>query len=108
MWYVVTEERKQFDHTTMDLHDCLVAVAALEAVQAQYAHHAIPEPSWLHGRLTMFERRIRDLNLDRQAHALAQINGQLALLQAPDEKRAELLKQKAALEAVVPPAAARP
>lgn len=92
------DDLRRYDVAALSMHECLMASARLQIEVAEYERHTVPLPAWMSERLTLLARRIRDLKADMQAHRVAQIRGQLAQLQTPDEKRSALLAELAILE----------
>ncbi len=95
----VCKERRTFDPVQMDLHDCILASAALRQLRTEYDLCGVNVPTWIRDREHVFSRRIRDLKADQQAHRVSQLRSQLAALQNPDERRAAIQKELGELEA---------
>ena len=92
------DDLRRYDVAALTIHECVLASAKLRTELAEYERQSVSIPEWMGERLTLLARRIRDLKADMQSHRVAQIRGQLAQLQTPDERRAALLTELAQLE----------
>jgi hypothetical protein len=91
----------QFQNFTADrlAMEELIALAAYgKMLRSEYQNREIAVPSWVTDQLSALDREILVRRRDELEKRRREINGQLATLETPAEKRERLLKEKEALD----------
>lgn len=97
MWY---HQLKTLDvYSLSTIEDCANYLAMSTLLTQTYDMLSLEKPKYLPEIQKALTRRIHDLDTDCRAYELSKIDAELALLQSPDEKRAQLLERKQTLEA---------
>lgn len=94
------DQFKTFNKDRLDL-DELVSIAAFgRALREEYAAQKVDEPEYVNNQLKTVNREIQDRVADQRETRKKNLKAQLQGLKTKEEKRVELEKELAELEAV--------
>ncbi len=88
------DQFQNFDINRSSLEE-LVALAQFgRALRAEYEALKLDEPEWVGVQLNTLRREINVRSQDAREARIREIDSRLAALKTPDEKKAELLKER--------------
>ena|SRR5215813_9540589 len=94
----VLDQLRNFSADRLDI-DELVALAAFgRTLRSEYETHQLEEPEWLDVQLKSLRREIHTRNADKLEARRREIGARLESLKTPAQKKAELLKEKQAID----------
>ena len=89
---------KNFVADRLDVDELIALAAFGRQLRNEYETHQLDEPDWLDAQLKTLRREIQVRNSDKLEARRREINARLESLKTPAQKKAELLKEKAAIE----------
>lgn len=89
---------RNFNVDRLDIHELISLAAFGRALRDEYEHHQIEEPNWVDAQLKSLRREISSRNADRLESRRREVSARLESLKTPAQKKAELLKELAALD----------
>lgn len=93
------EKLKSFDADRVDMDEMITLSAAARIVVAEYESNKVPVPEWLVDGRTSLTRAIDSRRKDSVAKSLKEKKARREALRSSEEKKADLDKDIAALEA---------
>lgn len=94
-------ELRTTKYTASDLEELLALDTFAHALRARYEARQVPEPDWLNGRIVELGSEIRVRTNDAVQKRIRELKAQQQSLMTPEQKRAAVAAELAALEATV-------
>ena len=92
------EQFRNFNVDGLDI-DELVALSLFgRQLRTEYEAHQLEEPDWVDIQLKSLRREIHARNADRLESRRVEINARLDSLKTPGQKKAELIKEREAID----------
>lgn len=91
---------KNFNADRMDMDDMVGLLADCKALRTEYEALQIEEPEYIDTTIKSIRREITSRNADKIAARKRELTARIDSLKTPAQKKAELEKELAALEAV--------
>jgi ATP-dependent Lon protease len=91
---------KNFNADRLDMDELVGTLADAKALRAEYDSLQVEEPEYLDGTIKAIRREITSRNADKIAARKRELTARIDSLKTPAQKKTELEKELAALEAL--------